>query len=123
MQGLVKQALTYCLSDIDEIIPKELSEKLGLVSRARAFSMIHDPKNPDMPAKAAAYFTVEEMYTLALDIERRKSQNARERARVPKILAHMSDVSEITKNLPFELTRGQLDAVGDVMRDLARAMP
>ena len=123
MQSLTRQALNYCLADMDEILPPQLREKLSLCSRREAFSMIHNPKTPDQSAPAAAYFAIEEMYLLALDIERRRRDRKVSNIKAPIVHSDKDKITAFEAKLPFALTADQRAVVADVCADLSKGFP
>lgn len=123
MQSLARQALNYCLSDMDEILPDDLREKLGVVRRKEAFSMLHNPKTPEQTHKAATYFVIEEMYRLALSIEARKRDRIVTNIFAPKVAVNDEILRSFESKLPFVLTNDQRSAVADIRADLEKGVP
>lgn len=123
MQSLARQALNFCLSDMDEILPEKLREKLGLARRRDAFSMMHNPKTYEHTQRAASYFAVEEMYLLALSIERRKHDRKVTNIDAPKVSVDERALKEFETKLPFALTHDQARVVAEIRADLAKGVP
>lgn len=123
MQSLVRQALNFCLSDMDEVLPQPLIDRLGLVTRRQAFSYMHDPKTAEQTQKAAAYFAIEEMYRLAISIEMRRRDRKVSKLKAPTVSIDDETLRVFCQKLPFELTDDQKNVVGDVRADLERGVP
>ncbi|MDR0449754.1 MAG: DEAD/DEAH box helicase, partial [Treponema sp.] len=138
IRRLVKRALDAYAPSLDEELPEALIKREGLLPKARAIRNIHFPAAMEDLDRARKTLIWGELFYLELIIGKRamerKSGAGREQA-APKRpqpasaqpLAGTSRLSalqrRLTERLPFELTPGQKEAIGDINRDMEGPWP
>jgi ATP-dependent DNA helicase RecG len=105
-----------------EPLPAGVRVRERLPGRADALHAAHWPERlPDVPAaRRRLAFDELFLFQLALVGRRRTRQESREAERLP---AAGPLVRRWLDSLPFELTKGQLEAVGEIDQDLAAGRP
>ena len=106
-------------------LPESLFRGLGLMSRSDAIRLIHFPDSRDDVMGARRRIVFDEVFTLQLGLVYRK----RKLERTVQGIAHVagtgpSSLAEtFVAELPFDLTRAQRRACGEVAADMAKAHP
>ncbi len=105
------------LDHVDEVLPKAILEKNGLLSLKEALYTLHNPLTEASLAAARRYFMFEELFLFALAL----SLGKREREGVKGLSISSDDklVSAFLQKLPFTLTDAQTRVVGEIRHDLA----
>ncbi len=120
LQNLVGVALASLDEKPKELIPQFIREREGLSTRLEAFEAIHSPDSFAELTKARNYFIFEELYLFALGIAGAKKE--RKRLTAPKFLTTTAMQRHFRAHLPFTLTSGQEEAIGDMEKDLASGL-
>ncbi len=107
------------LAKLPETLPESVIERFGLLSREQAVKQIHFPKSREEYAAARRRLVLEELLTLKLGLSMMKYRG---RDRTGAVMRD-EDISELWKNLPFQPTGAQLNAVSDCIRDMRREYP
>ncbi len=107
------------LAKLPETLPESVIERFGLLSREQAVKQIHFPKSREEYAAARRRLVLEELLTLKLGLSMMKYRG---RDRTGAVMRN-EDISELWKNLPFQPTGAQLNAVSDCIRDMRREYP
>ncbi len=98
----------------DEILPKELIEKYGFMSRLEALRSIHLPSDFKKLNEAKRRLAYEEMYLLAQRATSGQKKNEDEKAPyIPKC-----DMKEFVAALPYELTSAQKRTINEIYSDM-----
>jgi len=121
LQKLVTEALRRA-RELDDPVPPELLDRLGLVDRTRAYNGIHQPEVEADHFRAAHRLKFDEFLRMQLGLVARK--RAFEEQRVG--LTHRLDgplVPAFHARLPFALTADQRKAIDEIGADLAGARP
>lgn len=123
-QKFLQNLMGIALSSLDELpaetIPTFIREREGLPTRMEAFATIHSPDSFSELAKARNYFIFEELYLFALSIAGAKKE--RKRLTAPKLHTTPEMQKRFRSHLPFTLTTGQEEAIGDMEKDLASGL-
>lgn len=104
-------------SDLPEILPAAIIQKLKLLNRYQAFKQIHFPSNPEAYQEAVKRLKFEELFIAQVRMGLLKAR----RHRFSKGVI-FSQVGEIfnqfyEKNLPFELTGAQKRVIREIRND------
>ncbi len=107
---------------VEDAFPAEFREKYFLLPIAEAIGGIHFPKNREILDRARRRFVFQELFQLQLALEvRRRQQQVDYRA---PILEAKPEIDRRIRGLfPYDLTQGQLKAIGEVTRDTASGRP
>jgi len=126
--GLTSRGIRYLiapifddLEEIREFIPGEILESQDLPHIEDALHNIHLPENLETAKRARERFSFEELFLLQLNNFRQKLVLQKQSA--PKIVSSDSQISKLLKELPFELTGAQQQALHEVFDDLSKPQP
>ena len=123
-QKFLQNLMGLALASLDEMpaetIPDFIRQREGLSTRSDAFAAIHSPDSFTELAMARKYFIFEELYLFALGIAGAKRE--RKRLTAPKLLTTPAMQQHFRAHLPFTLTSGQEEAIGDMERDLSSGL-
>jgi ATP-dependent DNA helicase RecG len=105
--------------DIPEFIPLDVRQKNKLISRFRAFQLIHFPDNPDSYNKASIRLKFEELFLNQIRTGMIKTQRQKQSRGV--IFNHVGPLfNDFYSNiLPFELTSAQKRVLKEIRQDTA----
>ncbi len=121
LQKLVAEALRRT-RELDDPVPPDLLDRLGLVDRTRAYNGIHQPEIEADHYRAARRLIFDEFLRMQLGLVARK--RAFEERRIG--LRHQVDgplVPAFHAQLPFALTDDQRKAIAEISADLAAPRP
>lgn len=109
---------------IQDPVPPEITEKLGLMARGDAIRKIHFPDTKDDVLRARERLVFDEVFTLQLGLVYRK----RKLERTVQGIAHEPPAQDslaetFVAELPFDLTAAQRSACDEVARDMAKPYP
>ena len=111
--------VSFLIDGIEDYLSPEIREKYELIPENRALYNIHFPRDVDELKKSVHRLAFDEFYKFIYDIRKLKASNE-------KILnEHKIDENalqktyEFIKDLPFELTEGQKNAVDDMLKDMS----
>ena len=125
---IIRVALESLPPDLNEVLPKSLLERLGLIARLQAFWKVHWPDDDTPLVQLQAWRTpahvrliFEELFflQLGLEIKRRKIRHQ------PGIPFELSDRvrDAVRRILPFKPTAAQKRVLKDIAQDMARPTP
>lgn len=117
---LIKSILQN-LAPMEDFIPEEILQKNELPEINLALRHIHFPRTLEQAEQARKRFAFDDIFLLQLNNIKLRLQLAKEKAAVIKISDEK--LSDITGNLPFELTAAQQKALAEVLEDLAKGRP
>lgn len=124
IRRVVGTALKGSLSQLDDQLPEVTRNRLGLPSLRDSVVDLHYPHHcpPEghLPEKASRLL-FEEFFALELGLMLKKKGKALFKA--PPLTSGDAMLNEFYQNLPFSLTAGQLEAIRQITRDLAKAEP
>lgn len=122
-EGLTnKELISFILNalqqeDFSSVIPRAIEEKYGLISLKDAYFLIHNPRNYIDINIANTRIAIEEILNLSISfyILKNKNQVSRTNFYTDKNIEKLTD---FIKNLPFELTISQKNAVDTLLKRL-----
>ncbi len=122
LRRLARNVIQRYAGLVEDAFPAEFREKYFLAPIAEAISGIHFPKNREVLNRARRRFVFQELFQLQLALEvRRRQQQVDFRA---PILEAKPEIDRRIRGLfPYDLTQGQLKAIGEVTRDTASGRP
>ena len=121
LQKLVAEALRR-IRELEDPVPADLLDRLGLVDRTRAYNGIHEPEIDADHYRAARRLVFDEFLRMQLGLVARK--RAFEERRIG--LRHRVEgplVPAFHAQLPFPLTGDQVKAIDEISADLAAPRP
>ncbi len=106
--------------DISDIIPESVRASHNLLHRSEAFGKIHNPQSTDDFKKALATLRYEEALVSQVAILSARNSDS-------SCIAQSCKCDDIRKtfvdSLPFELTQGQNEVIGEILEDMACNKP
>lgn len=106
--------------DISDIIPESVRASHNLLHRSEAFEKIHNPQSTDDFKKALATLRYEEALVSQVAILSARNSDS-------SCIAQSCKCDDIRKtfvdSLPFELTQGQNEVIGEILEDMACNKP
>jgi len=117
----VKISLEECLSEICETLPQSIMDKNNLMTRSEAVFNVHIPQAMDEAIAARRRLVYDEFFFFELVLAKRKVQSMNETG------ISLEEKGVLTKKfiklLPFELTRGQIEVIRNIVSDMAKSKP
>lgn len=105
---------------LPEYLPKEIIEQEKLLDENAAVKNFHFPENYDVLAQAQNRLAFDEIFQTQMRVLRYKK--TREQKKSVIIKADL-DLREKLAELPFELTAGQKQALGEIINDFRKPFP
>ncbi len=106
---------------VSDKLPDEILKKYDLITLEKAIADIHFAANFDEIEIARKRLAFDEMLNISLQIEERKKHRLKKKAF--KIDTNKEKIEELLKTLPFELTKDQIDAKNEILKDMAQQKP
>ncbi len=110
------KACRSVIADMEDYIPEDIRRENGLMERSEAFENIHFPMNETLLRGAIRRLALDEFYAFLYDMGRLKEDATRTANTHPVVQGKA--VSEFVKSLPFALTKGQQQAIEDILSDM-----
>jgi ATP-dependent DNA helicase RecG len=102
---------------LEEFIPDEILQRLGLVSYSEAVRGIHFPDNGEMLENARRRLAYNEFLLFVIKLRLLKQNTEEAKNEAPMI--EVADTGRLLEQLPYELTGAQMRAWEDIKTDLA----
>ena len=103
------------VKEMEDYIPNDILEKYNLPKLSTALVWIHMPKNQKNSESSRKRFAFEEVFFIQLDRQREKFENQNKKSF--KIKVDAKDIKDFTSRFPFEMTKGQSNALSDIWKD------
>ena len=110
------KACRSVIADMEDYIPEDIRSENGLMERSEAFENIHFPMNETLLRGAIRRLALDEFYAFLYDMGRLKEDATRNANTHPVVQGKA--VSEFVNSLPFALTKGQQQAIEDILADM-----
>ncbi|WP_109474800.1 ATP-dependent DNA helicase RecG [Ornithinimicrobium cavernae] len=112
----------HALAEVPDPIPVEVRARHGLPPLSNAFTMVHQPRSTEEQRKARWRMKFQEAFVLqaALAVMRHSSDAV---PAVPRSAVAGGLAEQFRERLPFDLTEGQEQVLGEVTSDLGRSVP
>jgi ATP-dependent DNA helicase RecG len=107
--------------DLEDLIPKSISQKLHLGTRQNAIVRKHFPVDENDKVVTNKYFAFEEIFVM--QIYREQEKVLREDAHAYKVNIDENFWEELKNILPFKLTKGQQKVLDTILDDIAKNKP
>ena len=101
---------------IEDYIPGEIREENHLMELSEAYENVHFPMNETLLKNAIRRLAFDEFYNFLYDLNRLKDKNI-SIANTHKVVQG-SVVNDFVNALPFSLTKGQWQAIEDILADM-----
>ena len=123
LRRAIFNAIQIYKNEIINIVPAEIRERLGLLDKKTAVEQIHFPESMDMLERARFTLIFEELFLVQLKLIRLRENTAKNTKSVALNIKKDGLVQKFIQSLPFELTKGQKDAVNEILNDLHSESP
>ncbi len=123
LRRAIFNAIQIYKNEIINIVPAEIRERLGLLDKKTAVEQIHFPESMDMLERARFTLIFEELFLVQLKLIRLRENTAKNTKSVALNIKKDGLVQKFIRSLPFELTKGQKDAVNEILNDLHSESP
>lgn len=123
LRRAIYNAIQLYKNDIINIVPDEIRERLGLLDKKTAVEQIHFPESMDILERARFTLIFEELFLVQLKLIRLRENTAKNTKSVALNIKKDGLVQKFIRSLPFELTKGQKDAVNEILNDLHSDAP
>lgn len=110
------------LQDLPEVVPAEIAAGEGLLPLKQAFTLIHQPQQPDDWHRARNTLKFIEAFMLQAVLVKRRLDNQGLKS-IPRKAAADGWLAKFDAALPFSLTSGQQQVANEIATDLARSHP
>jgi ATP-dependent DNA helicase RecG len=120
MLKIIKRLFKDYYKNLEEIIPKEVSNIYNLASRKEAIKNIHYPNDFKKLKKGIEYVEIEKLVLMQIAFEKRKQiirDNISTRINVD------SNMNKIVNKLPFKLTLDQKKVLDEIFHDMKKEKP
>ena len=104
--------------ELEEIMPDYILNKYKLMSYNDAIKQIHFPKDFDYFRKARKRLVFDELLTMQLGLLKLKGQNNKQLKGIK--YDENVNMSDVINDLPFKLTRAQLNVLEDINSDMEK---
>ncbi len=121
MRRMVEEAVKKFAAVPEEVFSARLLAKYNLLPIAEALQAIHQPEDHESLDRARRRFVFQELFVLQLAVSIRRSQQ--QKLTATELPATTKIDARIRRLLPFELTDGQQQAIGEVAADMALGRP
>jgi len=123
LRKAIYNAIQLYKNEIINIIPDEIRNRLGLLDKKIAVEQIHFPETIDILEKARFTLIFEELFLVQLKLLRLRDNTAKNTTSIALDIKKNGIVQKFIESLPFELTKGQKDAVNEILNDLHSETP
>ncbi len=120
IRKVIQNGLTLA-GQLDEIMPKYILDKYKLIGYDEAIKQIHFPNDFESFRKARRRLVFDELLTMQLGLLKLRGENDKQ----IKGIKYSSNVnmSDVINDLPFKLTRAQLNVLEDINADMEKEKP
>ena len=119
LRRIIHGALDGYLSQVREILPEDVRDRLDLVDAAEALRNIHFPESEPALEAARKRLVFEELFLLQIALAMRKHEMEAPGQGISFIVPE-NYWDDLNRVLPFELTGAQRRVIGEIARDMAR---
>lgn len=109
------------VKEMSEYIPEEILKKYSLPKLSTALVWIHMPRNKKDSESARKRFAFEEVFFIQMEKQKEHEENKEKKSF--KISVDEKNIEDFTKRFPFQMTKGQERAIGDVFEDFEKDYP
>lgn len=123
LRRAIFNAIEMFKEQIPTVLPDFLIKKYNLLEKREAVEQIHFPESMDKLEQARVSLVFEELFLIQLKLARLREENRNNNAAIPLKIKEKGLVNGFIKNLPFELTGAQKNAINDILKDLNSVEP
>ena len=122
LTNAINNALSKFQDKISEPLPKYILDELNLEDKKQAIFDMHNPKSQDEIDRARYRLVFEEFFSMQLNLALLRKENQKNKT-IKLSIKENGLVDKFIKNLPFELTNAQKNALKEIMQDLNSETP
>lgn len=104
------------ICEMEDYIPEQTLREYGLMELSEAYENIHFPMNETVLRNAVRRLAFDEFYRFLYDMNLMKQENIR--AENAHVVVQGKAVADFVSDLPYQLTRGQQQAIEDILADM-----
>ncbi len=123
LRKAIFNAIELYKNDIKNIIPDFIRKRLGIMDKNMAVEQIHFPQSMEMLEHARFSLIFEELFLIQLKLIRLRENTTKNISSYALKVHKDGLVQQFIKNLPFELTSGQKQAVNEILHDMDSDKP
>lgn len=123
LRRAIFNAIEMFKENIPTVLPQHIIDKYDLLEKKDAVSQIHFPESMEMLERARFSLVFEELFLIQLKLARLREENRKNKSAIPLKIKEKGIVKKFIKNLPFELTNAQNNAIEDILKDLNSTEP
>lgn len=101
---------------MEDYIPEQVLREYGLMELSEAYENVHFPMNETVLRNAIRRLAFDEFYRFLYDMNVMKQENTR--AENVHVVVQGKAVADFVSDLPYTLTRGQQQAIEDILADM-----
>lgn len=123
LRRAIFNAIEMFKEQIPTVLPEFLIDKYDLLQKREAVEQIHFPKSMEMLERARFSLVFEELFLIQFKLAKLREENRKNSNAIHLKIKPKGLVSRFIKNLPFELTKAQENAIEDILKDLNSTEP
>lgn len=123
LRNVIKNTLDVFGETLQDPLPVDLREKLGLMDLKTALTEMHFPEEPERKDEARRRLVFDELFYIQLLLARRRYKFEQTEGALSIELVENGLVKDLVDALPFSLTGAQLRVFGEIAKDLASSKP
>ena len=123
LRRAIFNAIQTYKSEITNVIPDFIREKLEILDKKIAVEQIHFPESQELLEQARFSLIFEELFLIQLKLVRLREQNSANHSALALKIKEKGLVHQFIDGLPFELTGAQKRAVNEILTDLNSDIP
>ena len=104
------------ISQIEDYIPEEIRQSEKLMELSEAYENVHFPQNETLLVSAIRRIAFDEFYSFLYDLNKLKNKNIT--IENTHKVVQGSAVNDLVNSLPYKLTKGQWEAIEDILADM-----
>lgn len=123
LRKAISTALDLYSYSLQNVIPQEIMLRNNLSDRAQALRQIHFPESQEAFEQAKYTIVFEEFFLMQLKLALLREENIQKFRSIPLKIKKNGLVNKFIKNLPFELTGAQNNALKEIISDISSEIP
>lgn len=123
LRNIIKNTLDAFGDHLQDPLPADIREKLGLMDLRTALTNMHFPEEPEAKDEARRRLVFDELFQIQLLLARRRYKFEQTEGALSIELIENGLVKGLVDSLPFILTKAQTRVFGEIAKDLASAKP
>jgi ATP-dependent DNA helicase RecG len=123
LRRAIYNAIELYKSEIKNVLPDFMRERLGIMNKSDAVMQIHYPQSMNELEHARFSLIFEELFLIQLKMLRLRENNAKNNSSYALEVHKDGLVQKFINNLPFELTSAQKRAINEILNDMNSTTP